>query len=364
MPPFFNPFAIALSQFNGTYSWGGLAFFLAIGVASCFFYLRPNQTTENYLFWLFGLLLIVFTVFRPLGLGRDDLAYIEISKTICPFSECLKFIQSSRDFAWYGLVGLIKSLLNGPRALLLLAAFGLLIQLYVINRLCRQKLLALTFFIPHIYLLFDLTILRAGLALSFYFLAIYFLIVGRKIFGGLLLGSNFLFHSQGIFSIGLWPFYWPSKYRWVCLVIGMLCLLGIYLQFTFTPIQLSFLAKAESAPYLNVALNGGYIKEKAFSFTSLLLLFYLLVIFIFEKKSLNPSPVNQYVLASVLLGLVLAWIFAPIMTMQSRLFDFYIAPLVFLVGNLKPNKWAFWGTIALSMLLYVRLEFLHNFILG
>ncbi|BDT78436.1 hypothetical protein PKF032_03240 [Polynucleobacter yangtzensis] len=96
----------------------------------------------------------------------------------------------------------------------------------------------------------------------------------------------------------------------------------------------------------------------------LFVLTYLLILFVFEKKLLLPNRVNQYVLASTMLALFLAWFFAPILTMQIRLFDFYMAPLVFIVGNLRLNKWTYWGTIFVASLLYARLELLHNFILG
>jgi hypothetical protein len=132
---------------------------------------------------------------------------------------------------------------------------------------------------------------------------------------------------------------------------------------TPTLTQLSFLGKTNGgSTYLMQALDGQFAGANSFPLAGLLVLIYLLVIFTFEKEALISDKVNQYVLASAMWGLMLAWFFAPIMIMQTRLFDFYIAPLVFLVGNLRLNKWTFWGTMFVAFLLYARLEIWHNFI--
>jgi hypothetical protein len=348
----------------GIYSWCFLGFFASLLILSTCLYLHPSPAIERRLFWLYGSALVIFTALRPLGIAIDDSAYIEISRSICAFSECLTPIQSSRDFVWYGLVGGFKSFLEGPRAILALAAVGLALKLYVLDRLSSCKLLALTLFIPLVYLSFDFTIFRAGLALSFYFLALYLLVQKRKNWGNAILLGNGLIHTQAIFSVAVVPLHWLTKYKKVCLAVTLICLTGIYLKLTPSLAQLSYINSTPATPYLAEAMNGGFLQAPPLAITYLVLLAFTLLIIVFEKKSLIPRAINQYVIASALVAVVLAWFFAPIMTMQSRLFDFYIAPLVFLVGNLERNKWAYFGVIALAIMLYARLELLHNFILG
>ena len=354
--------------FQNVFSAGFLTFFISLIALSCLNYRHQNAQFERGLYWVMGGLLLLFTALRPMGLGIDDIGYIEISKGICAFTECLKLIQAPRDWAWYALVGLLKSLVSGERAVLLLATLGLGTQLYVIDRLCRQKLLALTLFTPLIYLLFDFTIFRAGLAFSMYFWAIYLLARQRLVAGNVLLWGNFLAHSQAIFSIGLWPFHWIAKFKKIALAIIVIALLGIYLQITPNIQFLSLFVKGAAQTYVEQAQNGGFAGMKLFPALYLLLLAYLGVILVFGKTLLNQSElskdVSQYVLASILLALALAWFFAPIQVMQSRLLEFYFAPIVLIAGNLERNRWTFLGTIVLAIFIYARMELIHNFILG
>jgi hypothetical protein len=339
-------------------------YFVVLLLLSLLFYLRPNKNLENLTFISSGFLLIAFTATRPLGLAIDDLAYIEISQGICAFSDCMRPIQSPRDYAWYTGVGVLKSLIDGPQAILILASLGLTLQLYVIYKLCNQKILALAFFVPHIYLLFDFTIFRAGFALSFYFLAIYLLVSNRKWLGTSFLVSNFLFHSQGIFSVGLLPMRWLARRKTTCIMIAAILLAAIYFRLTPNIYQLAFLVKTEAAPYLQQALNGEFIQNRSFPRFGLLLIIFMLAVYILREKVLDSRAVNNYVLGSTMLALFLAWFFAPITLIQLRLFDFYMAPLVFLVGNLKRNIWSYWATSTVAILLFIRLVFINNFILG
>ena len=357
-------FFYSLFHLREIFSLGFTIYFVLLLLLGLLFYLRPNKNLENLTFLSSGFLLVAFTAFRPLGLAIDDLAYIEISKGICAFSECMSLIHSSRDFAWYAGVGLLKSLINGPQAILILASLGLTLQLYIIYKLSNQKILALAFFVPHVYLLFDFTIFRAGLALSFYFFAIYLLVSNRKLLGTSLLVSNFLFHSQGIFSIGLMPILWLAQRKIACIVIAAVLLAAIYFRLTPNIYQLEFIVKAEAAPYLQQALAGEFIQNRSFPRFGLLLLIFMLAVYCLREKMLEYAAVNNCVLGSAMLALFLAWFFAPITVIQLRLFDFYMAPLVFLVGNLKRNIWSYCATSAVAILLFIRLVFINNFILG
>ena len=43
---------------------------------------------ESGIFWAFALAMVAFAALRPIGIARDDLAYLEIFKTICPSLVC------------------------------------------------------------------------------------------------------------------------------------------------------------------------------------------------------------------------------------------------------------------------------------
>lgn len=279
-------------------------------------------------------------------------------------SECFTLIQSKRDWGWYSLIGLLKSFLPGAAALMALSAIGTLIQLFIIDRLCKQKLLALTLFIPLTYIYFDFTLLRAGSALTIYFLGFFLLVNLQKFLGSSVLLSGYLFHSQGIFSIVILPFSWVAKNKYLstAIIIGLVAC--IYLQWTPTAGQLRLLSIADSKPYWDQYHEGLFSKEKLFPIANLLIIGYLIFLLLANKTSLETDLIQRYSLASILLAIFLAWFFAPIHAAQTRLFDFYIAPLVFLAGNLKSNKYTLFATLGLVILLYIRIELIHNWMIG
>jgi hypothetical protein len=288
-----------------------------------------------------------------------------IGKTICPLIDCHQLIQSSRDQIWYTLNAALKSFFSWERSMLVVSAIGVLVQLYCIDRLCRQKVLTLTLYVSLVYFVFDITILRAGLALSWYFLALYMFSSKRNTVGVLLVLTNFLVHSQAIFSIALAPFYWLAKDKKIAFVILILCLLGIYSPLHPTSAQLSTLIPIPTAKiYIDIALAGGYIGVKAFPIAGFFMLGYLVLIISTQGVESASIRLQRFVLASALMGTFFAWFFTPVLDIQMRLFDFYIAPLIFIAGNLKRNKYLFIATITLAVFLYIRYEVMHDYIIG
>ena len=364
MPLTFKSLLQMAAQFNGVYSWGFLGIFAALVFSAYFAYCRPNPLFEKWGFLLAGALLVIFTAIHPIGLSRDGQSYIGISSGICPLLTCTDLAPYSRDWGWHYLVSLLKHFFSSERAPLILSAIGTLVQLWVIYKLCRHKLLALTLFIPLTYLYYDFTLLRAGIALTLFFIGLYLLARSRPILGMLALLSNYGFHSQGIFSIGVIPFGWIAKYKPIAITIILGLVACIYLQWVPPTDHLSFLAKTESESYWNQYVTGVFAKENIFPIANLIILAYLILILVFNKESFKQGSIEQYALGSILLGAFLAWVFAPIHAIQTRLFDFYLAPLVFVAGNLRLNKVTLIATLGLATALYLRMELLHNWILG
>lgn len=353
-----------VGHLGGIYSLGFLCFFGLLIILSIWHFIRSDAKLENRLFWVFASLLVAFSALRPMGITRDDLAYIEIVSRVCSFIECPQLPQSTRDWGWYFMASILKSFVTGERAVLILSGIGVFIQLLIIYRLCQNKLLALTLFIPLIYLYFDFTLLRAGLALTAFFVGFYFLVNSRRVLGSLALLGNYLFHSQGIFSIGIIPFQQIAKYKHFSIALISLLISCIYLEWTPSFGQLSFLGKHESTPYWGQYLAGLFATERLFPAAHMLIIAYAIFVLLLNKALPETNTIEQYALASILLAVFLAWFFAPIHAMQTRLFDFYLAPLVFIAGNLRLTKTTLATTLGLAILLYIRMELLHNWIIG
>lgn len=367
----FSPDLIRFSShLGGIYSLGVLCFFGLLIAASIFCHKRKDSHLENLLFWGMACLLIAFTALRPMGIARDDIpGYVGWALETCSLLKAYLSPElcyfPSRDWGWHFLIRLLKSFMPGESAILSVSAFGTFIQLLIIHKLCRQKLLALTLFIPLTYLYYDFTFLRASLAITSFFVGFYLLVQSQKILGSGILLGGYLFHSQGIFSIGIIPFRQVAKYRYIFIAAIFILITCIYLQWTLPFDRLSFLSKNESAAYWQQYQSGLFIDERAFPLAHLLIIGFVTTIVILNKSSLLiDNLTEQYALGSILLAVFLAWFFAPIHAMQTRLFDFYLAPLVFIVGNLRLTKITLAATLGLAILLYIRMELLHNWIIG
>lgn len=247
---------------------------------------------------------------------------------------------------------------------MMLAAIGIGIKMLVIDRLCKQKMLALLLLIPLVYIQYDFTQLRAGFALSWYFLAILFLAKNRFWLGGSFLGSNFMFHAQALPSILLLPLIWINRNKWILplFVILFTCLIYAGLFPTLSLMQKFNIINTGANPYLEMTANGGYINVKIFPLGYLPMLAFGL--WLCWANNPLEDGLNRIVGASILLAIFLAWIFSFSPTIQTRIFEFYIAPLVLLAGNIGSSKIKWIGTAIVATILYLRLELLNDWILG
>jgi hypothetical protein len=115
----------------------------------------------------------------------------------------------------------------------------------------------------------------------------------------------------------------------------------------------------KSASYL---LDGGYEGAKVFPWGYMPILGYGL--WIWASYSNKAQKIVNITATSILLALGLAWFFASIPIMQTRMFDFYILPLVLLAGNPGKSKSKVLATCVLAVMLYLRLEIVQDWILG
>ena len=345
------------------YSLLCFVFFLSGALTSAYIcFIKPGL--DRAVFWAFGLGLIGFTFLRPLPLSRDDAAYIQIAQSICSITECGLSIQGLRDWGWYFAISFFKSFFSNEQSLLALASIGVVIKLFVIDQLCKQRLLALVLLMSLTYIQYDFTQLRAGFAISWYFLAIFFLVRCKAWLAGSLLVSNFALHAQAAPSIGLIPFTWLNQRQWVLpiAVIGFLCLIYTGLFPSFELMQRLHIAETGASAYLAMNASGEYINVKVFPLGYLPILAFGL--WLCWGSDLQQDRLSRIVGASILLAIFLAWVFSFNPTIQTRIFEFYIAPLVLLAGNIGSNKAKLVGALVLSAILYSRLELFHDWILG
>lgn len=356
LPTIGSPFTIA--------SFGFVGLLAVVALSVSLSQARHRERIDRGLFWAFGLVLVAFAVLRPVGLARDDLAYVEILKALCPAGECAKGMPIARDYVWYGLVKLGLPLLPGNLlAALVVSGLGVLIKLFVIDRLCKEKLLALLLLIPLSFVQYDLTQLRAGLASSWMMLGIYWLARSQVWLGAAALVTNFTVHSQAIFSPVLLGYRVFRLSRWILPASCLLALALLYGGFYPSASNLAWLGLIpEAATYYVGTINGAYVGVKLFPLAYFLILAY--GVWLCDALRLTQRSVSEIASAGLLLGMFVAWFFAINPTMQTRIFEFYTVPLVLLAGNAGHSKLKIMLTVCLAWVLYMRLELLHDWILG
>lgn len=333
-------------------------------VAGLLYPTHQREKIDLYLSRLIGLLLICFAVLRPIGLTRDDLAYLDIIKRLCPLGDCTKGESIFRDYVWYCLVKFGAHYWpENLRVALVLSGFGVFIKLFVIDRLCSQRLLALLLYIPICYLQFDLTQLRAGFAISWMMLGVYAIVRSHVWVGAAFFCTNGLVHSQGFLSPALLCYRVFGIRRWVLPMVTTVALVLIYGGFYPRLEFLSWMRNLrETMPYYAGIQSGAYEGVRVFPWGYFLILAYG-VWLCDAMRNQNPRIV-QIVSAGLALGMLVAWFFAANPSIQTRVFEFYAVPLVLLAGNVVGSKSKIILTCILALGLYLRLELLHDWILG
>lgn len=337
----------------------------ALAFRLCFRKNDSREQVDRVLFWSIGIVLIAFTFLRPIGIARDDLAYLEMIQGLrLPDGGCLYGDSINRDYVWCGIVR--QGLLFFPeniRVALGLSVIGLLVKLFVIDQLCKQRLLSLLLFVPLCYIQYDLTQLRAGFAISWLFLGVYFLIRSQALLGGFFMFSNFAAHSQAAFSPALLGYRIFNFGRWI-LPVGITLAIVLMYSGLYPNAEMlsSFQGIKGLKTYLISSGNAAYTGIKIFPLGYFLILGY--GIWLCDLLRFSCQKLSYIVSMSLFTGMTAAWFFAVNPTIQARVFEFYAVPLVLLAGNIGYSRPKTVVTCVLSLVLYMRLELLNDWILG
>lgn len=333
---------------------------------------RLSFQLESGIFWAFALAMVAFAALRPIGIARDDLAYLEIFKSICPSLVCDKWIQTPRDWGWYSLIGFLKSFWDGPRVMLWVSAIALLIKLVVVFKLSRRPLVGLMFFTGVFYQVQDLTAFRVSLSMAVFMVSIYVLSRQLRLIGSL---STFLpgFVHQQAFLSPLILLSGILKHRYIVFVVltlAPICLL--FLGFTFqaymeilsykdVPLVSSLMAQGLSS-YVALGQAGAYENVRVMPYSYLPLI--LVIVYFSKDVFLTNNDLYRYSAMSLLIACWLAWVCAGWQEPQARFFEYFALPTVLLVGNFRNNLLPSLGVIVVAAVFVVRYNVLHPLLSG
>lgn len=294
---------------------------------------------ERILYWAFAMGMLAFTVFRPIGIARDDLPYLDIYNSVCPSLSCGQWLQGVRDWGWYSLVGLFKSWFPFSRVMLGVAGMALLIKLWVIFRLSRAPLMALLLFSGIFYQVQDLTAFRVSLSLAFLMLAIWIYVSKSVFWGSTALCLPGFMHKQGFFSIALVSAPLFKRSFWL-LVIAVLLPFAILLILGKPSIPEWMLNQGDIVrqhaiqqgldSYLAAQAAGAFKADKLVP-----IVFYPLVglgLWLAKDVFVNNRKLYSVVASSMALACWATWLFAATTPAQARFFEYFMLPIVLLAG--------------------------------
>ncbi len=318
---------------------------LSLSLLLVTFVASSNQKVSGQLFFVFGLAFALVVLLKPFGSSRDDFNYIELVESGCIGIDCGPGGLPNRDFIWFFLASLSPGA-NSFLIIKLVAVFSLLAKLFVIYRLTSNRLYSLCVYVFGFFFLHDLTQYRASLAISFFFLAIYF-VVRRRISVGVVSGvASFGSHIQSALAIAL-----PAMPRWTSArpvffgsiaILLVLLLLGQYPSISWIVTMLGIITGQDYDPGSSVGkyiflVNSG--ERTGIKNVSLIAVVMLFALWILKAKPQAIELRRERKLAleisyrSVLLGYLLYFVFASILEMQNRFFEFFSVLLVLIFGN-------------------------------
>lgn len=323
---------------------------------------------ETLAYWVLVLLMVAFAAYRPIGIARDDLAYLEIYNGICPTVTCGQWLQGARDWGWYSLVGVLKSFWADPRVMLWLGAAGLLVKFGVIYRVSRHPLLALVLFTGVFYQVLDLTAWRIALASTVFMVGLWLLIEGRKTIGWLVTLSCGIFHKQALLS-PLVLFGPLLQRRLVLLPLFalpplVLMLLGYLIDVPALLRQLGSdsLSRFAIEQGLDAYMGGNYSGWRI-----LPVVFYPLLVlcgWLAWDAFHSNRRLYGYSAAALIASCWVLWAFASLPIAQVRFFEFLILPVVFLAGSCRLDWRRFAGVTVVSGVFVVKYNLLHQLLTG
>lgn len=329
---------------KGSYSGAFVLFwsFILVGcvglwvLATC--HAELSIKLEHVLYWTFAIGLLAFAVLRPMGIARDDPAYLEIYTTVCPTLTCGQWVQGERDWGWYSYVGLLKSIWPSPRVMLWVSAVAAMAKLWVVFKLSRRPMLALLFFTGVFYQVQDLTAFRVAFSLAAFMLAIFLLIRQRYVLGGLAVLTPGLFHKQAVIT----PLILISGIlsRWyavfvllailpICLLFGGLSYKGYeeILPYLHLP-WVQLLVQQGIDSYINLGQSGAYDRVRIMPYSYLPLA--ALILFFSKDVFLKNKILYKYCAMSFVIACWLTWLFAGWQEPQARFFEYFALPSVLL----------------------------------
>ncbi|MGL5541076.1 MAG: EpsG family protein [Erysipelotrichaceae bacterium] len=272
-----------------------LALFIIILLVGLYFENhKVNPKTEQYCYIGVGIFLFLFAGFRYYT-GFDYNNYLNQYNLIQDYSLVQVFLGQTTINAEYVFQLILRLAPSYTWVLLLSSAMGVLLKVYLFDRFSINKWMTLAFYFSSFFMMYEMGAIRQGIAVSFLFLSIPF-ILDRKLWSYLgLVSVASLFHVSAVFFLPVYFFTFKLKKRYI---LGIIAFLGIFLVSGISNIMVEFLIQI--APE-SIAYKLSYYLSEAtptlgvlFSFGKRLFFLMLFYFGIEKAKAKLPESKTKY----------------------------------------------------------------------
>lgn len=328
---------------------------------------------DKLLFVAYGILMSAVCLFKPFGVSPDDLNYKELLGEHCWNFSCFQKGELSRDFLWFSLVSLVN-VFDGFFAIKLVSVFSLIVKLFVIFKLTKRRIVALTVYVALFYFLHDLTQYRVSLAIGFYMLAIYFLTIPKTAYSLIPLTLSFFTHVQALFSVFMLAsqvkHFRPKSHLYIFALLIALTVFGFSPNvgdFTYLWQYASgeqYDSSSAFGRYIYLAEEGEYLKFRAVPLTGILLFISLLYLKTDSDEYINgfrSKNILQVSFFSLTIAFLSIWAFPAIPDMQNRFYEFFALPIVFIFGNMRSCRWNYAILYSVCIAYFLKYHILSGF---
>jgi hypothetical protein len=328
-----------LNAYTTQYAFSLIYFYLLI---CCILDILPLKRSlpQFFTFYLPSLILITLTGFRVFGFSRDDHAYLEIYNHIDSF----KFIELDRDIGYIFILKIFNNIFEYPDIFLYISLFFIIIKLFLLKKITinRNLSLVLLVYTTIYWQIHDVTQFRVSAAITFFLIFYFLTLKNYEILRFLPLLASISLHLQSIFYVFLLLKRTVISKIYLRRIIAISIFLGIGLNIydidnfiiTFIrPTMELFWGYSRLETYLSMMNQGDFDHYRNFPY---MLLFFLLALYwLTGEDNLQMSEGWAIISNSILLTIILSFVFFGLTDVQVRLYEQLLFVIVLIAGQIK-----------------------------
>jgi hypothetical protein len=319
-----------------------------LGLTSIAFFVREQSgLTTRWLYVIYSLPLVLFTVARPFLLMKDDEGYLAKFRNVS-FEAIDSDTLLGREPLWTLVVASFKFLWNDPRTMLILGGIILIVKLTLLYRISTyNKLLVLFMYACMFWTLHDLTQFRVSMAVMFFLLFVWAHHLGRRSSQLIALLGAFTSHAQAFPAFALFKKLRPiSPNQFLGYLAAILLLLFLNYYPDLTTLGNLFFS-TDDPSYLRESYEVYHLRAESRIYEQLrnvpaILVVAIVVLGLMARELKNDHLHEKVQLAfrSIALGATLAFLFASVSEVQVRFSEFFFVSGLVLAGMIRTSKGA------------------------